>query len=246
MNAFFARIAERIRRYGDTHNFTCDVCAREVFAGERICAACYKALPFITPPFCPLCGRQEGEEGICLDCKQRPLGVELARAPLNYDGEAARLVLRFKQGAKYLYRTLSALMLPKLKELPAADGLVFIPMTKRAERKRGYNQSRLLADELSRKTGIPLIDAVQKKRETPAQKALGRAERESNLQGVFHVAHRSAVRDKTLIIIDDVLTTGATVSEMAAVLKRAGAQKVYALTFASVKRSPFGRSPKGE
>ena len=244
---FFTRIFERVRAYDDTHNFNCDVCAREVFAGERICAACYKKLPFITDPFCPLCGRKVNEEGTCLECRHKRLEVDIARAPLLYEGEAARLVLCFKRGRKYLYRTLAELMLPMLKsEFPAADGLVFVPMTEKAERKRGYNQSRLVAEELARRSGIPVFDVVTKTKEAPAQKTLGREEREKNLEGLFRVVSRTAVKDKLLVIIDDVLTTGATVNEIAAVLKRAGARAVYALTFTSVKNPPFGKPPKGE
>ena len=236
---FFKAIKERIRRYDDTHNFTCDVCGREVFANERVCEKCVKALPWNDKIVCPLCGRKGKESGVCLACKERPLAVERARSAFLHEGEAARLVVRFKRGQKYLYRTLAELALPLLqKEFPDAEALTFVPMTKRAERKRGFNQARLFSEELSRLCGIPTLATAEKRRETKMQKLLGREERESNLAGSFCVTDADMVRGKTLVIVDDTLTTGATVGELATVLKKAGAAKVYAFTFTSVENKP--------
>ncbi len=165
--------------------------------------------------------------------------VDKARSPLLHEGEAARIVVREKK-QKYFYRTAAELMFPLLDEF-GPDAFVFVPMTEKAEKKRGYNQSRLIAGELSRRSGIPVLDAVTKLRETGAQKALGRTEREKNLEGCFHVADRKGVKNKNLLIIDDTLTTGSTVSELATVLKRAGAKEVNALTLTSVyDKHPFG------
>lgn len=238
MNLFHF-LAEKIKKYDDTHNFTCDLCGREVFGGERVCEPCRKTLPWNDKNICPLCGRKVGEPGICLECKKKRLTVDKARSPLLHEGEAARIVLRAKK-QKYFYRTEAELMLPLLDEF-GADALVFVPMTEKAFKKRRYNQSRLVAEELSRQSGIPVLDAVKKIHETGAQKSLGRAEREKNLEGCFHVFDRKGVKNKHLLIIDDTLTTGSTVSELATVLKRAGAKEVCALTLTSVyDKNPFG------
>ena len=151
--------------------------------------------------------------------------------------------MRFKRGEKYLYRTLAAQLLPLLeREFPRADALTFVPMTERAERKRGYNQARLLAEELSARSGVPFIAPAVKRKETSSQKFLTRADREKNLEHVFHVEDRAAVKGKHIVIVDDTLTTGATVSELGGALKRAGAKEVYALTFTSVENKfPFGK-----
>lgn len=232
---FFDYLKNAVRRYDDTHNFTCDICSREVFAGERICEACDLALPRIGAGFCPFCGRKVLEPGACLECKQKPLKTAKARAVCVYEGEAARLVLRFKRGAKYLSRTLGYLMLFVLaEEFKDSDALVFVPMTKKAERRRGYNQSRLVAEELSKQSQKPLLDCVEKVRETESQKALGRREREENLAGCFRVTDKAAVKGKRLLIVDDTMTTGSTASELAEVLLRAGAEEASLLTFASV------------
>lgn len=235
VGAFFAR-------YDETHNFTCDVCGREVFANERVCDACMAALPWNDGAVCPFCGRKTGEEGACLECKERRIGVDKARSCCTHEGEAARLVRRMKR-TKYLYKTFARLALPLAeKEFSDADALTFVPMTEKAEKKRGYNQSRLFAEELARLTGKPCVSAAVKIRETDAQKYLGRREREENLKGCFRVTEKSAVAGKKILIADDTLTTGATAGELAQRLYKAGAQRVYLITMTSVqKKDPFGK-----
>lgn len=242
----FLRLRERVRAYDDANNFTCDICAREVFANERVCKACRGILPWNDGNVCPLCGRKVLEEGLCIECKDRPLRTDKARSVFLHEGDAARLVLRFKRGEPYLNRTAAELALPLVRrEFPDADGVVFVPMTKKAERRRGYNQSRLFAEALSRSLGIPVFDVAVKQRETEQQKTLGRRAREENLQRCFHVFDRKAVNGKTLLIVDDTLTTGATVSELADTLKRAGAARVYAVTVTGVQnKTPFGIPPE--
>lgn len=240
----FQTIEAFLRRYDDTHNFTCDLCGREVFENEHICGVCRKTLPWNDGNVCPLCGRKVGEAGICLECKQKRLSVQKARSPLLFEGDAARLVLQAKR-KKYFYRALAELMYPSLCDFPDAEALVFVPMTDKAYKKRGYNQSRLIAEELSRLGGPPVLDAAVKQRETDSQKTLGRSEREKNLERAFHITDRSAVKGKNLLIIDDTLTTGATVSELANALYRAGAARVDALTATSVEyKDPYGKPPR--
>lgn len=240
---FKTRLRELLTR--EPPSFTCDVCGREVFAGERVCAPCMGALPWITTR-CPICGRRVGESGVCLDCKQLPLATLSARSCFVHEGDAARLVLRLKRGQRYLAKTMAELALPLfLKEFSDTDALVFVPMTEKAEKKRGFNQSRLLAEALSELTEKPVLDPTVKTKETASQKSLGRQKRAENLKGCFHVKDRKAVRGKALLIVDDTLTTGATSSELASVLQRAGAKSVCLLTVTSVPRKdPFGKLPK--
>lgn len=239
--SLFSRLAARLRGYERTHNFTCDVCGREVFAGEHVCDSCRAALPAIGR-HCPVCGRRVREEGVCAACKQRRPVAGKVRSCFSHEGEAARLVLRFKRGERYLACTLAEWMLPLLAAFPGTDALVPVPMTKRAKRRRGFDQTLLLARELSEWSGVPVLCAAEKRRDTPPQKSLSRSERAKNLEGCFRVADRAAVRGKTLLIVDDTYTTGATADELAAVLLRAGAKEVNALTFTSVEdKAPFGR-----
>ncbi len=234
------RLFERLRKYDDAHSFTCDLCGAEVFFGERVCERCLRELPFNDGKICPLCGRKVGEAGVCLECKRKPLGVTRARSVFTYDGEAVRLVSRFKRGKKYLYRTAADFMTPIAeREFPEADSVTFVPMTERAEKRRGYNQSRLLAEELSRRTALAFLDCAVKTRETAPQKSLGRREREENLTGTFHVFDRKSVRGRKILILDDIMTTGATASVLSDALKRAGADELFLLTVTSVPQKPF-------
>lgn len=243
LKSILAKFQAALKRYDDVHNFTCDVCGREVFENERICRQCERALPHNYGVICPCCGRKVREAGVCLECKQKPLVLKKARSCFLHEGEAVTLVHRFKKGDKYLYRTLVAALYPLFeREFSDIDMLTFVPMTEQAFKKRGYNQSRLLAEELTHKSGKEFFDGVRKTRETQAQKTLGRKEREENLKGSFHISFRKKLKGKHVLIVDDTMTTGATANELATVLLRAGAQSVSLITVTSVeKKDPFGK-----
>ena len=235
-------IKEKIARYDDTHNFTCDNCGGEVFDGRRLCKTCKAELPYNNGHVCPFCGRRVKEPGTCLDCKKKPLQVEKARSLFLYEGDAAMLIRSFKSGKKYLYRTFTEELLPVVeREFSDVDLITYVPMTKRAQRKRGYNQAKLLAEGLAKATGKELLCSVEKKRETADQRELTRTEREENMRNVFTVTDREQVKGKRVLIADDTLTTGATAGALSEALKKAGAAAVYLVTVASVeKQAPFG------
>ncbi len=239
---FIDRIRQAISRYDGTHNFTCDNCGKEVFDGKRLCEECREELPYNNRAICPFCGRRVKEEGACLDCKQKPLGVRKARSLWIHEGDAAKLVRLYKSGNKYLFRLFAEELAPIVgREFTDADALTFVPMTEKAQKKRGYNQTYLIAEDLSKRTGKELLNVAEKRRDTADQRELTRAEREKNMEGVFRVTDRKAVKGKRILIVDDTLTTGATASALAEVLKRAGASEVYLITATSVeKKNPFG------
>ena len=241
-------LKEKISRYDDTHNFTCDNCGGELFDGKRLCERCREKMPYNDGHVCPFCGRRVREAGTCLDCKQKPLGVNKARSLFLYEGDAANLIRAFKSGKKYLYRTFTEGLVPIVeKEFTDTDALTFVSMTKRAQRRRGYNQSKLLAEGIAKAIGKPVLDAVTKKRENADQRALTRSEREENMKNVFAVTDRAQVKDKRILIVDDTLTTGATASALAEVLKKAGAKRVDLITVASVeKQAPYGYKSEEE
>ena len=161
---------------------------------------------------------------------------DAARSAFRYEGDVVRLVKKFKTGGQWLAAPFASRMAGFFgREFAEADFLVHVPMTAAAQKKRGYNQSFLLAEELSARTGIPHErELLVKTRETPPQKELSRRERAENLAGSFRVHERAKCRGKTAVIVDDVLTTGATVSACARALKGAGAKRVWAVTAASV------------
>ncbi len=240
---FFRKIFFNLAKYRKLHNFTCDFCGREVFANERICPECVRSLPWNRGAICPFCGRKVGEAGACLECKEKPLKTEKARSVFVHEGEAARFVLRLKRGEKYLAYTGACALCPIAKEeFPQTDLLTFVPMTEKTEKKRGYNQSYLLAKELAELLQKPLFSSVRKIKETVAQKTLGRRAREENLKGCFRVGERTAIKDKIVLAIDDTMTTGSTASELADALLKAGAKKVFLLTLTSVPHRGFAKT----
>ena len=215
-------------------NFTCDVCSREIFGPERLCKSCRDALPRNDGEICICCGRRETETGLCIECRATRPDFDLARSAFVYEGEAARLVLRFKDGEKYLAETFAQLLLPYVEDFADADALTFVPMTKKAEKARGYNQSKLIAELLAEKSGLELLSAAKKLHDTPPQKRLDLKQRRENLKDCFKIEDKKSFQNKKVILIDDVLTTGATASEFSRCLKKAGAVRVYVLTIASV------------
>jgi ComF family protein len=114
-------------------------------------------------------------------------------------------------------------------------------MTEKARRKRGYNQAELMAREISRLTGIEVEELLVKRVETVRQARLNRKERLSNLKGAIKAGNRQLIVNKVIVVVDDVITTGATAEAVAAALKRAGAAKVYVLTATSVTDARVAR-----
>lgn len=209
------------------------MCGYEIFEGD-LCADCLKSIVFNAGATCPVCGRKTASEEICIECKARLPSYKRGVSPLSYEGGTLALIGAFKNGKPYIAYFLAREMAKKAALLPPADGLVYVPMTRKSLRRRGYNQARLIAREMSRLTGVPVLDgAVRKTGETSVQKQLSRAERENNLKTCFK-ADRAAVKGKVLLVVDDVCTTGATLNAVTECLKAAGAAAVYCVTAASV------------
>ncbi len=216
-------------------NFTCDICGIEIFNGDNLCAKCRDTVTVNNNFTCPVCGRKTLSSMLCLECKSQPPQFDKAVSPLVYSGGAQALILKFKRGQPYLKDYFARLMYAKCGNFTDADAVCYVPMTRSAERNRGYNQSQLLAEELAKKLKLPLLkNAVAKVKKTPVQKGLTKKEREENLKSCFK-AERSVVEGKTLILVDDVLTTGATADAVSRELKKRGAKKIYLVTAASVE-----------
>lgn len=215
------------------NGLTCDICGRETFGGN-ICPACAETLVFNDKARCPICGRNAVRPEICPECKAMPPAFSRATSVFSYEGGAAVLIRKFKNGGGYLKEYFADEMCKNLKA-EDFDCIVCIPLTRRAEKKRGYNQSELLARAVSERLGVPFLKgALSKVRDTAAQKNLNREERGKNLAGIFKAEKGGEVSGKRVLIVDDVLTTGATCDEAAKTLLKAGASQVFLATAASV------------
>ncbi len=214
-------------------NITCDLCNCEVFKGNNICDKCLKSMTFNNKNTCPICGRAYPFDGVCLQCKDNAPKFKRAMSALEYSGVSAKLIRRFKGGHPYLKYYFAKLLTPLVMSVEC-DYLIYVPMLKRDENIRGYNQSLILCKEISKLTNIPIAHFIEKIRQTGEQKELTKAEREDNLRGSMRVVKRKVCRKKTFIIIDDVLTTGSTANAVSSLLLGAGAKRVYVVTIASV------------
>lgn len=215
--------------------YICDVCGAETF-GTNLCNDCKKTVVFNDKTVCPVCGRKTVRPEICLECKAQPPVYKQGVSAFVYDGGGIILIGKFKNGNGYLKEFFAELLAERVKALPPFDCIVYVPATKKAVKRRGYNQTELLAKSLSKRTGISLISgAVQKTKETEAQKGLTRKQRCENLKNAFKVAKPQDIAGKNVLIVDDVLTTGATADEISKAVLAAGAKRAYFAAVASVE-----------
>ena len=234
---FAGAIGKLLRAAFFNDRLTCTACGAELFSEGYFCERCLKTLPFNSGSVCSKCGRRiPGDYPVCLECKGDMPSYTRARSAFSYEGEIVRLIRNFKTGRKYLAAPFAEEMARVCSENFAdADLAAAVPMTERARKKRGYNQSELLAEEVCARTGIPFEkELLVKTRETGEQKELTRRERAENLKGSFRVHERAQCRGKRVLVIDDVMTTGATANALAEALFGAGAAQVYLLSAASV------------
>ena len=213
--------------------FQCHGCGRE---GRAICADCAAGLPRLAPSrFCAVCA-EPGVVGRCGWCRSRPIAVDGIRAPYVYErGSAIRKALiafKFRD-----QRAMSAELAAHLAECMAyyeldADAIVPVPSHPRRMRERGFNQAALLAAELGKLTGLPVWETLlTRTSHAPSQLVVsGRANRWANVSGSFVCA--GAVDGLSLLLVDDIVTTGATMSACAEALKAQGAREVWGLAVA--------------
>jgi ComF family protein len=201
------------------------------------CRTCWSTVRPIAGPACPHCGLPfasdvtltHSPDHLCQPCRERPPAFTRAWAGYFYEPPLQDAIHLFKyRGKVALAGTLGALFRESWKDRPEADLLMPVPLHPSRLRSREYNQALLLADELNRALRLPLsYDNLVRVRATPPQTELTRTERLTNLRRCFAVQRPDAVAGKRILLIDDVMTTGATVSECAKVLRKAGAAEVY-------------------
>ena len=216
----------------------CPVCDKPVRpAGHLICDICKNKLKYVSEMYCMKCGKPlfKDMEEYCEDCKKKRHKFVQGKSLYEYKSAAA-IIYRFKYGkrqeyAEFLGRDMAEHFVWDMKKWKA-EALVPVPIHKTRKRQRGYNQAELLANEISRCTGIPVEkDLLVRCKKTIPQKLLRDAERQNNLKKAFKMG-RNDVKLSTIIIIDDIYTTGSTVNEMADVLEKMGIDKIYVLTLA--------------
>lgn len=219
-------------------------CCKSFIPGQaeiHICADCEEKIRVIDSPLCPVCGLPHAREGgidhLCGTCLTTSRPFERARSALRFEGPVQDLIHRFKYGKKaHLSRPLGLLasrFLECLRTDASADLVVPVPLHDRRLMERGFNQAQLIGAVLAKRWKIPLsVDNLRRIRWTEPQTGLAAADREKNVRGAFGVVRPERFDGKRLLLIDDVFTTGSTVTECARAMKRAGAREVSVLTVA--------------
>ena len=206
-------------------------------------------LNLIYPNVCGFCG-DINNENICTECskkieKYKILRIEKSTSKYieqqcfiyKYEGEIREAILKFKfQEETYLYKTFAKIILDNLEiceYIKTFDIIIPVPIHRKRRLERGYNQSELIANEISKqlRTNIER-NILIKIRNNPKQSTLKLEERKSNVKNVYEVREKQKIKDKKILLIDDIFTTGNTVNECAKKLKEAGASKVSVLTIA--------------
>ena len=215
-----------------------------ILAQDGLCAECYNELNFISAPYCHKCGhpfeaQNTGKKMLCATCsKKKKTPFRYNRSALCYDEASKNLILALK----FMDKTENAKVLAKWLNIAGkdiwqegVDILVPIPLHYTRLVKRKYNQSALLAKELSKLCHVPVdYTSVIKHKATKPQVAFSGKERIQNVKGVFSVKHQDKIKGKRVVLIDDVMTTGSTLTECALAINAAGVKSVDTLTVARV------------
>jgi len=220
---------------------TCVVCSANVARAEYLCGDCQQRAPRIVPPFCAKCSEPFPgaitQTFSCANCEHRVLHFDCAVAAYRSRGLVRRLVHQFKYARqRHLRHPIAAWLRETLHDSRLRgrhfDLIVPVPLHPARQRERGFNQAELLADLLAASINLPTQTVLERTRYTTTQTAYDRAERMENLHGAFRLRKNRDVRGLHVLLIDDVLTTGSTLSECARVLRKAGAVSVHAATAA--------------
>jgi ComF family protein len=236
----------------------CPLCRATLGAGRRdpLCGSCWRAITPLDRPTCPVCGaagpiastfadvdRVErtpvAPAGPCVACRTDRPAYDYARSAAVYEGALREALHAFKfAGRRTLARPLGDLAADRCAAaLPGdIDAVVPVPLARARERERGFNQAALLAERVARRLGVPAKTAwLTRRRPTRPQSELSPVERRQNVRGAFLASRR--VADRHVLVVDDILTTGATAAECARALRAAGARRVGVLTVARVPQA---------
>ncbi|MBE6449160.1 MAG: ComF family protein [Alphaproteobacteria bacterium] len=221
----------------------CLICGEIVYKENGLCAKCFSKINFLSNQSCPICGRpytfpiEDGNTLICGKCLSKPPVLRGLKAVFAYDDFSKNLILPFKHADRTdLVPYLSKLMFKRGKEFfEEADCIIPVPLHWKRKLKRKYNQAALLALNIEKLSQKPcLLSVLSRHRYLTSQKNKTRKERLENIKNAFKVKDANLIKNKKIVLIDDVYTTGATLNECARVLYKAGAKDVVAVVIARV------------
>ncbi len=243
-NKFINNLKEFILNLIYPKHIKCIFCDEELDERAKFdtCYKCAGNLPYITRP-CLRCGKQinEGNDLVCYDCKKVNYSFISAHSVFEYKDEIISAVHKFKYSSqKFLYEPFAEYMCEKFATLNLSpDIITAVPLHINRERERGYNQAKLLATFISKKFNMKYLDLCEKIKDNTSQTELDYKMRQENVKDVYKLLknERKFIKGKSILLIDDIFTTGATTNEISKLLKSAGAKEINILTFAHAQHN---------
>ncbi len=223
---------------------SCPICNSRTMNHGEFCADCWSKFNWIGDPKCSVCGYpfpsniDLGPKPLCPVCAIDKNEIDFARAACVYEDWSRNIMLPFKHSGALKYKdVMSNAMIGALRDVPNFDIVMPVPLAYLRLWKRGYNQATLLARPIARHFNkkLDVISVTRKYKPDMGHKTA--SQRAENIRGVFRIKHPENINGKKILLVDDVMTTGATFAELSKVLKRAGATSVYGVTFCRTVRA---------
>lgn len=237
---------DKLRKFFETifpDKYSCNICGKELENSARLglCEECIKDIHFVGDERCTMCGvRIEGHKDICDSCRRYPREFSYARSAVVFEDNARILIHKLKfNSERYIAKYLSAFLVDVfVDEKINCDIVTCVPLSKKRRRARGYNQAEEIAKYFCERLELDcdMSILVKVKEIEPFAKSTA-SERIEMVSGAYEAVKPELIQDKTVLLIDDVLTTGSTTSEVSKTLVEAGAKEVIVLTFASTALS---------
>lgn len=221
----------------------CMICGKELFKDTKhcLCDNCFSNLPFKDSCVCIKCGDSiTGEGNYCLSCKNNAnKPYNKAFAPFKFKDSIVKIIHDLKyNNQKWIAPFISEFLVDEvLQQNVSVDVIIPIPLNIKRYNERGFNQSEIICEKLVTKLNMKVdVTSLVRSKYTKTQTNLTRAERSENLKDAFTVQNKEAIKGKSILLVDDVFTTGATMEEACKVLRKAGAKNIYCLTIAHVEK----------
>jgi ComF family protein len=217
----------------------CFLCEKydEDIGDDHICEDCKEQIKFIDSHICKICGKPLEIGYIpnkCPDCIKHPHFFATAVAAVEYEGLIKKSIYKYKYGKKaYMYKAFGHLMVQAIidKDIKGFNVIVPVPLHRDKRVERGFNQSELLAKYISDEFDVPLdFKNLRRIKKTSVQNKLHRLQRQQNIKDAFRIKNPNAFKDKIVLLVDDILTTGATADECSKMLLENGADKIYVIS----------------
>ncbi|WP_081460240.1 ComF family protein [Anaerolinea thermophila] len=213
--------------------------------GERWCETCQQKISLLAPPLCERCGRPVELAGLCVECQHAPISMDAIRSCYAYEGIIREAIHRLKFEKDLGLAEILANALIKVLSMQDwnIDVITSVPVSPARMKERGYNQAEMLAFPLALNTGVPYKRSLLKRvKDAPSQVGLSKEERRENIREAFEGLPQAS-QYSSVLVVDDVVTTGSTLQSCALALREQGVKQVYGLTLArAISRDPLARA----